>query len=168
MACSFRFRKRTCRYQEAVNSGSKPTRSCKQSSSGRCKQGSTSKCETKCICLHALPCEWQVSTATRSLLQQQPRQLLTGAAAQTAGLSESARKQIGFWLAGCSGWVFSMVVLGGMTRLTRSGLSMTDWKFTGETSPQTLVHIIMHLQCCAVSNRFRYTRLDLVGRCMAL
>lgn len=25
-----------------------------------------------------------------------------------------------------------MVVLGGVTRLTRSGLSMTDWKFTGE------------------------------------
>jgi hypothetical protein len=25
-----------------------------------------------------------------------------------------------------------MVVIGGVTRLTRSGLSMTDWKFTGE------------------------------------
>lgn len=82
------------------------------------------------------------------LLQQQHRHVLTGAAAQTAGLSDRARKQIGFWLAGCSGWVFSMVVLGGMTRLTRSGLSMTDWKFTGEASPQSLVHIrdiIMHL-----------------------
>ena len=28
-----------------------------------------------------------------------------------------------------------MVVLGGLTRLTRSGLSMTDWKFTGERPP---------------------------------
>lgn len=30
-----------------------------------------------------------------------------------------------------------MVVLGGITRLTRSGLSMTDWKFTGEKPPGT-------------------------------
>jgi len=28
-----------------------------------------------------------------------------------------------------------MVVLGGVTRLTKSGLSMTDWKFTGEKPP---------------------------------
>lgn len=76
--------------------------------------------------------------AASKLAPQQHRHVLTGAAAQTAGLSDRARKQIGFWLAGCSGWVFSMVVLGGMTRLTRSGLSMTDWKFTGEASPQSL------------------------------
>jgi cytochrome c oxidase assembly protein subunit 15 len=30
-----------------------------------------------------------------------------------------------------------MVVLGGLTRLTKSGLSMTDWKFTGERPPST-------------------------------
>ncbi|CDP13823.1 unnamed protein product [Coffea canephora] len=30
-----------------------------------------------------------------------------------------------------------MVVLGGMTRLTRSGLSMTNWKFTGRLPPLT-------------------------------
>lgn len=30
-----------------------------------------------------------------------------------------------------------MVVLGGVTRLTRSGLSMTDWKFTGGLPPLT-------------------------------
>ena len=66
-------------------------------------------------------------------------QQLSGALAQTAGLSISARKQLGWWLAGCSGWVFSLVVLGGITRLTRSGLSMTDWKFTGERPPTSLV-----------------------------
>jgi len=32
-------------------------------------------------------------------------------------------------------WVYSMVVLGGMTRLTKSGLSMTDWKFQWEQPP---------------------------------
>jgi cytochrome c oxidase assembly protein subunit 15 len=50
-------------------------------------------------------------------------------------MSSGARKAVGWWLAGSAGWVFSMVVLGGVTRLTRSGLSMTEWKFTGERPP---------------------------------
>lgn len=53
------------------------------------------------------------------------------------GLSNGQRKAITIWLGGSAAWVFSMVVLGGVTRLTRSGLSMTDWKFTGEKPPQT-------------------------------
>jgi len=48
-----------------------------------------------------------------------------------------AQKAVGIWLFGSAAWVFSMVVLGGLTRLTRSGLSMTDWKFTGEFPPLT-------------------------------
>ncbi|KAE8038176.1 hypothetical protein FH972_010711 [Carpinus fangiana] len=47
----------------------------------------------------------------------------------------SAQKMVGIWLFGSAAWVFSMVVLGGVTRLTRSGLSMTDWKFTGSLPP---------------------------------
>lgn len=35
------------------------------------------------------------------------------------------------------------VVLGGVTRLTRSGLSMTDWKFTGEKPPRSQVMTAM-------------------------
>ena len=41
------------------------------------------------------------------------------------------RKQLVWWVGGTAVWVYTMVVLGGATRLTRSGLSMTDWKFTG-------------------------------------
>ncbi|OWM85928.1 hypothetical protein CDL15_Pgr012178 [Punica granatum] len=48
-----------------------------------------------------------------------------------------AQKLVGIWLFGSAAWVFSMVVLGGVTRLTRSGLSMTDWKFTGNLPPLT-------------------------------
>ncbi|TYK16280.1 cytochrome c oxidase assembly protein COX15 [Cucumis melo var. makuwa] len=48
-----------------------------------------------------------------------------------------AQKMVGIWLFGSAAWVFSMVVLGGVTRLTRSGLSMTDWKFTGKLPPLT-------------------------------
>lgn len=47
------------------------------------------------------------------------------------------QRRVGIWLFGCTGWVFSMVVLGGITRLTRSGLSMTDWKFAGGLPPLT-------------------------------
>ncbi|CAO2820836.1 unnamed protein product [Amaranthus hypochondriacus] len=46
-----------------------------------------------------------------------------------------AQKIVGIWLFGSAAWVFSMVVLGGVTRLTRSGLSMTDWKFSGNLPP---------------------------------
>ncbi|KAL8135511.1 heme A synthase COX15 [Apium graveolens] len=46
-----------------------------------------------------------------------------------------AKKAIGIWLFASAAWVFSMVVLGGVTRLTRSGLSMTEWKFTGSLPP---------------------------------
>lgn len=48
-----------------------------------------------------------------------------------------AQKMVGIWLFGSAIWVFSMVVLGGVTRLTRSGLSMTDWKFSGGLPPLT-------------------------------
>lgn len=47
------------------------------------------------------------------------------------------QKMVGSWLFCSAAWVFSMVVLGGITRLTRSGLSMTEWKFTGTLPPMS-------------------------------
>ncbi|MGC1954521.1 MAG: COX15/CtaA family protein [Gammaproteobacteria bacterium] len=49
------------------------------------------------------------------------------------GLSASSdatrnRRQIAIWLLICCALVFSMVVLGGVTRLTGSGLSMVEWE----------------------------------------
>ncbi len=48
------------------------------------------------------------------------------------GLSVSAssagRASIGVWLLVCCAMIFVMVVLGGVTRLTESGLSMVDWR----------------------------------------
>ncbi len=38
-----------------------------------------------------------------------------------------AARRVGWWLIACSLLVFAMVVLGGVTRLTGSGLSMVDW-----------------------------------------
>ena len=55
----------------------------------------------------------------------------TAAAASVKGSS----KKIGLWLAGCSGMVVGAVVLGGVTRLTGSGLSMVDWKLIKDMIP---------------------------------
>lgn len=37
-------------------------------------------------------------------------------------------KKVGYWLLIVAGAVFGMIVLGGYTRLSKSGLSMTRWK----------------------------------------
>lgn len=47
-------------------------------------------------------------------------------------------KSLGTWVLGCGGMVFGMVVVGGTTRLTRSGLSMTDWRPQGRLPPMNL------------------------------
>lgn len=48
---------------------------------------------------------------------------------------QSRKKAVGYWLLGCSGMVFVAVALGGITRLTESGLSMVHWKVLGEGIP---------------------------------
>ncbi|XP_011641205.1 cytochrome c oxidase assembly protein COX15 homolog [Pogonomyrmex barbatus] len=44
-------------------------------------------------------------------------------------------KIVGSWLLICGGMVFVAVALGGVTRLTESGLSMVNWKLLGEKMP---------------------------------
>src|SRR3954464_5730701 len=43
------------------------------------------------------------------------------------GLNDGSRKPVGVWLLLCCVLVFGMVVVGGITRLTHSGLSMGEW-----------------------------------------
>ncbi|KAL8439375.1 hypothetical protein Efla_001845 [Eimeria flavescens] len=50
-------------------------------------------------------------------------------------VKEEYRKPVGLWLLGCCGWVAGLVLWGGLTRLTESGLSMTRWKFSGSKWP---------------------------------
>ncbi|KAH8146368.1 uncharacterized protein LAJ45_09561 [Morchella importuna] len=51
---------------------------------------------------------------------------------------ETSSKAVGYWLIGSAGLVFGIVVLGGLTRLTESGLSITEWKpVTGTLPPLT-------------------------------
>ncbi|XP_030560756.1 cytochrome c oxidase assembly protein COX15 homolog [Drosophila novamexicana] len=55
---------------------------------------------------------------------------------QVNHLSKSNDKTVGKWFLGCSGMVFVAVGLGGVTRLTESGLSMVSWKLLGEHMPR--------------------------------
>ncbi|MEM8683652.1 MAG: COX15/CtaA family protein [Pseudomonadota bacterium] len=51
---------------------------------------------------------------------------------------EDRHKPVVIWLLACCGLVFGMVVLGGFTRLTGSGLSMVDWRpITGILPPMS-------------------------------
>lgn len=48
----------------------------------------------------------------------------------------TADRAIAYWLFACCGLIFFMVILGGITRLTESGLSITQWQpFTGVVPP---------------------------------
>lgn len=49
-------------------------------------------------------------------------------AAATSATVENWRGQIAAWLLACCALIFLMVVVGGITRLTLSGLSITEWK----------------------------------------
>ncbi len=46
-----------------------------------------------------------------------------------------ARKAIGYWLLTCCGMAGGAVILGGVTRLTESGLSMTKWHIVKGMKP---------------------------------
>ena len=46
----------------------------------------------------------------------------------TAVISHRNDMIIGRWLAICAVTIFGMILLGGVTRLTESGLSMVDWR----------------------------------------
>ncbi|XP_077351061.1 heme A synthase COX15 isoform X1 [Festucalex cinctus] len=49
--------------------------------------------------------------------------------------NSATNRIVGRWLLGCSGLVVGAIVLGGVTRLTESGLSMVDWHLVREMKP---------------------------------
>jgi heme a synthase len=55
-----------------------------------------------------------------------PADTISIAAADPAGLA--ARRSVAAWLLLCCALVFAMVVVGGVTRLTHSGLSIVEWQ----------------------------------------
>ena len=71
---------------------------------------------------------------------KRPTQLYTKSSFSTSSAISNAcvsYRPVAYWLFGMSGLVAGMVTVGGITRLTRSGLSMTDWKLKGSLPPIT-------------------------------
>ncbi len=63
---------------------------------------------------------------------------MTAALKTPADLSRTQRRALILWLGATSFLVFAMVVIGGLTRLTDSGLSITEWRpVTGAIPPLT-------------------------------
>jgi cytochrome c oxidase assembly protein subunit 15 len=57
-------------------------------------------------------------------------------ASQSSGSPRAADRAAGIWLLVCCAMIFVMVVIGGLTRLTESGLSITEWRpITGVLPP---------------------------------
>jgi len=55
--------------------------------------------------------------------------------------ADADRRRIALWLLVVAAMIFAMVVLGGTTRLTRSGLSIVEWRlFAGTLPPLTEAH----------------------------
>ncbi|MEM6497291.1 MAG: COX15/CtaA family protein [Pseudomonadota bacterium] len=97
------------------------------------------KMRTPLLCLQRRLCS--TALMSRSFVSQ-------GRASRSFASQEVGRRQlsspsvgenraVGYWLLGCGGMVGGMVCVGGLTRLTRSGLSMTDWKLQGSLPPLT-------------------------------
>ncbi|KAI0403263.1 cytochrome c oxidase assembly protein COX15 [Xylaria palmicola] len=61
--------------------------------------------------------------------------------AKRAFPESTTSKSVAYWLLGSAASVFGIVVFGGLTRLTESGLSITEWKpVTGSLPPLTQEH----------------------------
>jgi cytochrome c oxidase assembly protein subunit 15 len=46
----------------------------------------------------------------------------------SSAVQQQHNRQVAYWLITCAAVIFGMILLGGVTRLTDSGLSMVDWK----------------------------------------
>ncbi|VDM54813.1 unnamed protein product [Angiostrongylus costaricensis] len=67
-----------------------------------------------------------IATLKRSLLQV-VKVPIREFGIDVSGLNEKQRKRVGYWLFICAGMCFGAVAIGGLTRLTESGLSMVNW-----------------------------------------
>ena len=57
---------------------------------------------------------------------------------KTSSFPDSSSNAVGYWLLGSAASVFGIVIFGGLTRLTESGLSITEWKpVTGSLPPMS-------------------------------
>ncbi|KXJ89753.1 cytochrome oxidase assembly protein-domain-containing protein [Microdochium bolleyi] len=62
----------------------------------------------------------------------------SGSGSKSSSFPEMSSRSVGLWLVGSAFSVFGIVIFGGLTRLTESGLSITEWKpVTGSLPPMS-------------------------------
>jgi len=123
---------------------------------------------TTCIRLSSQP---TLSTQQRSLLQEAKTWIVAkgqstlaaevGVKAGAAAAAGTTSRVVGWWMAGCAGMCFGAVVLGGVTRLTESGLSMTDWQLLGRPPPSTQELWLEEFEKYKESPEFKYKNFDI-------
>eukprot|EP00049_Salpingoeca_infusionum_P007140 m.116126 g.116126 ORF g.116126 m.116126 type:complete len:473 (-) comp13594_c2_seq2:305-1723(-) len=75
-------------------------------------------------------------------------------AAEIAG----SQRTIGMWLLGCSAMIYGAVVIGGITRLTESGLSMVKWHpIHGMKPPMTQAEWEEEFECYKKYPEYKYS-----------
>merc|ERR1719325_408674 len=81
-----------------------------------------------------------INVGVRSVVRNSSRQVTQrwqATVAAAPSVSVPVSRAVGWWLGGCAGMCVGAVVLGGVTRLTESGLSMTDWNLVGRPPPSS-------------------------------
>ncbi|KAF2117103.1 cytochrome c oxidase assembly protein-like protein cox15 [Lophiotrema nucula] len=76
------------------------------------------------------------STATASPNIESPIATEAANKSRSRSFPETSNKSVAYWLLGSAASVFGIVIFGGLTRLTESGLSITEWRpVTGSRPP---------------------------------
>ncbi|KAF1999201.1 electron transfer protein 1, mitochondrial precursor [Amniculicola lignicola CBS 123094] len=79
---------------------------------------------------------WKSTQPLRSSVNATLPQAAANPPAVTGGFPKTSEKKVAYWLLGSAASVFGIVVFGGLTRLTESGLSITEWRpVTGSLPP---------------------------------
>ena len=76
-------------------------------------------------------------------------------------VAEETPRIVGYWMGGIAGMCFGAVVLGGVTRLTESGLSMVDWKLFGRPPPMDEAAWLIEFEKYKQSPEFKYKNSDI-------
>jgi len=77
-------------------------------------------------------------------------------------VNEKAQKYVGYWLLGCCGLVVGSVSLGGITRLTESGLSMTTWNLIrGMKPPRSEEEWLQEFERYKECPEYKYSKLGM-------
>jgi len=105
-----------------------------------------------------------INVGVRSVVRNSSRQVTQrwqATVAAAPSVSVPVSRAVGWWLGGCAGMCVGAVVLGGVTRLTESGLSMTDWNLVGRPPPSSQAQWEEEFEKYKQSPEFKWKNFDI-------